>query len=425
MTSPNSGHTAANIASAQDGLRDGDVITSPSLTNMVEGVQGNGILRLQDGAYDMTSRNEASADSPGFITKTGPNTITVQGGYAVMDGVLYSFGGGPGNDQALTLSGALAYCDSTPLAANEESLYVVYVCASSNAAHTLARLRITGGTPVSQTGNVYPPIPSGFLVNPNPVLGAGELNGHSIVLGVLRCVHGGPAPDLADIIETNDKRTFTQSAARYFAPLNRNIGAATPSNNQSIDRKNNSGVNSDAHLKSLFNNTDEDGDFGGVHGPNRIDVSGLWVSHQNYDTPAVTAPGAADADYGLGIAGGIDPGATTPTDVLYYAGQANSNQAADTGGGMYTVRLGSRGVDSGTITLGGTVVWPITSYGDSIFIINVAGGTLNLTPTGSFPEGHMIDVKKSGGAGALQFNGNGVATYEKWVFDGAAWQQLV
>ena len=96
MTNPNSGHTAANIPSAQDGLRDGDVITSPSLTNFVEAVHGNGIIRLQDSAYDMTSRNEATTDSPGFITKTGPNTITVQGGYAVMDGVMYSFGGGPG-----------------------------------------------------------------------------------------------------------------------------------------------------------------------------------------------------------------------------------------------------------------------------------------------------------------------------------------
>jgi hypothetical protein len=425
MVNPNSGHTAANQPSAQDGLRDGDIITSPSLTNLVEGVHGNGILRLQDGAYDMVGRNEVTGDAPGFITRTGANTITVQGGYAVMDGVMYSFGGGPGNDQVLTLSGALAYCDSTPLGALQESLYVVYLCASSNAAHTQARIRIIGGTPVSQTGNVYPPIPSTSLINPNTILGAGELNGHSVILGVLRCRHGGPAPDMADIIEVNDKRTFVQSSARYFAPLNRNVGVATPSNNQSIDRKKNSGVNTDAHLKSLFNNADEDGDFGGTHGADRIDISGLWVSHQNWDTPAVTPPIAADSDYGLGIAGGIDPSATnTPTDVLYYSGQANSNQSLDAGAGMYTVRLGSRGVDSGTITIAGVVAWPITSYGDSVFIINVAGGgTLNLVPTGTFPEGHIIDVKCTGGT--LQFNGNGVATYEKWVFDGNGWQQLV
>lgn len=429
MTSPNSGHTAANQPSAQDGLRDGDVITSPTLTNFVEGVHGNGIIRIQDSAYDMAGRNLVTGDSPGFITRTGQNTITVQGGYAIMDGVMYSFGGGPGNDQALVLDASLAYCASTPLSGNEESLYVVYLCASSNASHTQARIRIAGGTPVSQVGNIYPPIPSAFLVNPNTVLGAGEKNGHSVVLGILRCRHGGPAPDMADIIEVNDKRVFISSSAKYFTPLNRNIGTPTPSDNKSIDRKNNSGVNTDAHLKTLFANTDEDGDFGGTHGANRIDVSGLWVSHQNYDTPAATIPSANDADYGLGVAGGKDTTGKTPTDVLYFSGQSNADQTSDAGAAMYTTRLGSRGVDVGTWTKGsgGTVAWPITANGDSVFIINVAtgGSTLNLVPTGAFPEGHMIDVKLSGGAGALQFNGNAVASYEKWVYGGSAWHQLI
>ena len=96
---------------------------------------------------------------------------------------------------------------------------------------------------------------------------------------------------------------------------------------------------------------------------------------------------------------------------------------------MFTTRLGTRGVDVGTWTKGsaGTVVWPITSYGDSVFIINVAtaGSTLNLTPTGTFPEGHIIDVKLSGGAGALQFNGNAVTGYKRWVYDGNGWHNLL
>ena len=60
-----------------------------------------------------------------------------------------------------------------------------------------------------------------------------------------------------------------------------------------------------------------------------------------------------DPDYGLGIAGGIDGGGTnTPTDVLYFSGQANSNQASAVGGSMFTTRLGARGVDVGTWTKG-------------------------------------------------------------------------
>lgn len=430
MTSPNSAHTAANLALAQDGLRDGDVITSPSLTNVIEAVHGNGIIRLQDGAYGMTSRNDTATNSPGHCTRTGVNTFTVAGGLCVMDGVLYSFGGGPGSTQAMTIDNTLAYTNTTALLVGQEAVYVVYVCASSNAAHTNARLRIAGGSPVSSSGNVYPPIPDGFLTNPNTVLGVGELNGHALVLATLRCQYNaGGGADSVDIIEVNDKRHFISSSARYYTPLVRN-NATTTANANSINRTNDSGVNTDLDLKEVFGaSNDESGDFGGTIGANRIDSSAVWVSHQRWDTPTTTPPISTDADYGLGISGGIDGGGTnTPTDVLYLSGQANADQSSAVGGSMYTVRLGSKGVDVATWTAGaGTTNWPITSYGDSVFIINVAnaGAVLNLVPSGTFPEGHIIDVKLSGGAGTLQFNGNGVATYERWVYDGNAWHQLL
>ena len=52
---PLSGHTNANMtlsgsASAADKLIDGSHILSPSITNLYEGVHGNGILLLQDTA---------------------------------------------------------------------------------------------------------------------------------------------------------------------------------------------------------------------------------------------------------------------------------------------------------------------------------------------------------------------------------------
>lgn len=432
MTSPNSAHTAANFTLAQDGLRDGDVITSPSLTNLVEAVHGNGIIRLQDSAYGMTSRNDTATNSPGHCTRSAESTFTVAGGVCVMDGVLYSFGGGPGSAQAMTIDNTLAYCDTTALTTGQEAVYVVYICASSNAAHTNARIRIAGGSPVATSGNVYPPIPEGYLINPNTVLGAvSEKNGHALVLATIRCqfsASGGN--DKVNIIEVNDKRHFVSSSARYYTPLIRN-NATTSASAVSVNRTNVSGVNTDSDLKDVFGaGDDESGDFGGTIGANRIDTSAMWVSHQRWDTPSATPPSASDPDYGLGVAGGIDGGGTnTPTDVLYFSGQANSDQSSAVGGSMFTTRLGTRGVDVGTWTKGsaGAVVWPITSYGDSVFIINVAtaGSTLNLTPTGTFPEGHIIDVKLSGGAGALQFNGNAVSGYERWVYDGNGWHNLL
>jgi len=430
MTSPNSAHTAANLALAQDGLRDGDVITSPSLTNTIEAVHGNGIIRLQDSAYGMTSRNDTATNSPGHCTRTAESAFTVAGGVCVMDGVLYSFGGGPGATTTMTIDNTLAYADTTALTTGQEAVYVVYICASSNAAHTNARVRIAGGSPVATSGNVYPPIPDGYLTNPNTVLGAvSEKNGHALVLATIRCqfsASGGN--DKVNIIEVNDKRHFVSSSARYYTPLIRN-NATTSANAVSVNRTNDSGVNSDTDLKDVFGaSNDESGDFGGTIGSNRIDTAAVWVSHQRWDTPTFIPPTSTEAHYGLGITGGVDSGGTnTPTDVLYLSGQANADQSSATGGSMYTVRLGSKGVDVGTWAGVGSTDWPVTAYGDSVFIINVAtpGATLNLVPTGAFPEGHIIDVKLSGGAGALQFNGNAVTGYERWVYDGNSWHNLL
>ena len=49
MSNPISGHTAATSFSGSSGLRDGDSITSPSLTNTYEAHHGNGIITSPDG----------------------------------------------------------------------------------------------------------------------------------------------------------------------------------------------------------------------------------------------------------------------------------------------------------------------------------------------------------------------------------------
>ena len=78
MVNPLSGHTAAGNTLGQDGLRDGDVITSPSLTNALEGIHGNGILRLRDSAM---ARPDIVNGSEGALTVgASAHLLTVQGG---------------------------------------------------------------------------------------------------------------------------------------------------------------------------------------------------------------------------------------------------------------------------------------------------------------------------------------------------------
>ena len=94
---PLSGHTAANYAGALgvDGLKDGAQILSASLTNLYEGIHGNGILLIEDTAIGETDRNNAD-NLPGAISRHGDNDekITIKGGEEILDGVVYAFAGG-------------------------------------------------------------------------------------------------------------------------------------------------------------------------------------------------------------------------------------------------------------------------------------------------------------------------------------------
>ena len=219
MVNPKSGHTAANITLGVDGLRDGDVITSPSLTNLLEGLHGNGIIRLQDGARAQANRNEVMTNAPGHCVRATASTLTVHGGYAVLDGCLYAFAGGAGASVTLTLENTQNYVSSTALSSGEEVLYVIYLVGNSNAARSSSRVRVLGGTPTTTTTGVFPPVPDGFLTD--PITGLAEANSQTIVLAVVRAIYksSGGGNDNIDIVEVNDKRTFIHNTPHYFTPL--------------------------------------------------------------------------------------------------------------------------------------------------------------------------------------------------------------
>tara|TARA_R100000152_G_C6782093_1_gene218354 strand:+ start:2675 stop:4030 length:1356 start_codon:yes stop_codon:yes gene_type:complete len=449
MANPNSGHTAANITWGSDGLRDGDVITSATLTNIVHGVHGNGILRLQDNVFGMTSRNEVMTQSPGHLTRSDENTLTVKGGYCVLDGVLYSFAGGPGQSVNVDIDNTQNYCTSTVLAAGQECIYTVYLVGSSNSAHANARVKIAGGTPTTTTSGVFPP--SASVMNVDPIAGYSELNAHSVILGVVRCVFqaGTGGPDNVNIIEINDKRVFIRPSPDYIMPLTSNVDA-TAADAATVSRTYRNGVNYDVQLKSVFGSGHvESGDFGGVHGSNRIDVAALWVSHQNWKASVADAtdpavPSSSDPNYGLGPGGGYDSttatyaDAQTPTDVLYFSGQGNAKQSLATGGAMTTVRLGSKGVDVFQLTVSGNKAWPVTSYGDQVFITDCTtapsgSNFVTYTPTGEFPEGHMIWIQNTNGShDNIRFNATGISNQviesgktAQYVYDGTTWYRLM
>tara|TARA_R110002020_G_scaffold14091_4_gene50142 strand:+ start:4069 stop:5415 length:1347 start_codon:yes stop_codon:yes gene_type:complete len=445
MVNPKSGHTAANITLGVDGLRDGDVITSPSLTNLLEGLHGNGIIRLQDGARAQANRNEVMTNAPGHCVRATASTLTVHGGYAVLDGCLYAFAGGAGASVTLTLENTQNYVSSTALSSGEEVLYVIYLVGNSNAARSSSRVRVLGGTPTTTTTGVFPPVPDGFLTD--PITGLAEANSQTIVLAVVRAIYksSGGGNDNIDIVEVNDKRTFIHNTPHYFTPL---TTASTTANATTVVRSNDKGINTDVQLKNLEFGADEQGDFGTAIGGNRIDVSALWVSHQNWKASIADAtdpalPSSSDPNYGLGPGGGYDSttatyaDAQTPTDVLYFSGQGNAKQSLAAGGAMTTVRVGSKGVDKFQLTVSGNKAWPVTSYGDQVFITDCTtapsgSNFVTYTPDGEFPEGHMIWIQNTNGAhDNIRFNGTGISNQviesgktAQYVYDGTTWYRL-
>ena len=112
-----SGHTQA--------LTDGDYILSPSITNLFEGVHGNGILMYEDTATGDSNRN-AKATTPGLVTDNGTNSIIVRGGFAVLDGMIVPFGNiNSGATTTITLQQSTIEGSTSALSSGESCLLVV------------------------------------------------------------------------------------------------------------------------------------------------------------------------------------------------------------------------------------------------------------------------------------------------------------
>ena len=104
MTNPLAGHTSATgLGSSSEGLRDGDGLSSPSLTSLYEGTHGNGILRIEDTAIGSSTRNSIISATPGFVETGTSGQLTIHGGWCVIDGALYKFAGGAGSTQVINV----------------------------------------------------------------------------------------------------------------------------------------------------------------------------------------------------------------------------------------------------------------------------------------------------------------------------------
>lgn len=373
------GHTAAQNTLGQDGLRDGDSLSPTTLTNLIQGVQGNGILRYQDGAYG-SSRNETnSGNQPGSIVRASSSTLTVSGGFAVLDGALYEFGSGVGNTITLDLNSGSHGSGALTLAANEQAIYTVYVAPSGGN----NKVYYEGGSPVDSTTGLYPSASNQYLIDYDT--GATQDNMKTIVLAHIRVeyVASGGGSNNLNITEINDKRVFIEGSADYRVPLS--VGTIT--SGEIVDGGA-EGINTIAHLNAVHN------DNGELAVADTVNVH--WVSHPRYGAFNQSPPSASDAGYGQGPSRGLDRGGGHVADSFYFAGRNNQQT------GHYSVRLQGMGVDATSTALTTNGTWVVTADGDSFFMLAPNSGvniTLQPEKDGTnykFPEGHVIEVCNNG-----------------------------
>ena len=405
-----SGHTAAGHPLGNDGLRDGDSLSSPTLTNMLQGLKGNGILRMQDTLMAASSRNDV-ANNPGYVVKTSANTLTITGGYVTLEGQLYEFAGGPGGTAVVTIG---THGTGTALAASgEQSMYVVYVASQGGSGNVYA----DGGTPVKTSTGLYPTLPSQYLSNYDT--GTTRKNQNVVVLATVRCEYSSSGGShKVNVIEINDKRAYLRSNPIYMFPV-----TSGGLNTSQVDRSSTKGVQTAAELRALFAAPES-----GVIGANAtgtstpIDAGVLWMSTSKDGT-----------SLGFGPGDGSDRGDRTMQDELFFAAQENSQL------NIVSKRLFTKGVSAPTAALNTPDdPYTITSHGDQFIVLNVnAGQTVTVNPekNGSnylFPEGHAIEIYVTNtGNGKVVFDSDGLndsvigsapsGTRRKFLYDGSAW----
>ena len=339
---PISGHTNHNLTVATatnvDGLGDGDHILSPTLTNMVEGIHGNGVIMYDDTSGGEGSRNKPH-ELPGAVNYASGTTFTVQGGYAVLDGIMYQFAGGVGDEQTYTLntSSASAAGSPTALTSGKEALVVVYVSADNTS--TVKNIYWELGTATTAGTNSYPATPTSFLNIPIATGTASEnylSNNQTVVLAVLRVAFASGGDDLKLVItEVNDKRVFIRPSPMYFSPVTSGDVAST---DELLDL--------DAFHSGIGN---------GALGASRFGA--MWQS------------------FGAAVTGSTVP--DDNKDVLYYSG---------THAARFTRSVFDRVLTSADATI------TIKSTDANALILTPTAST-NVITNGSFPAGYIIYIR--------------------------------
>jgi len=172
------GHeTASETAYQTDGLRDTDVLASPTLTNFNQRALLNGVIPLTLNAYNVTARNNTASGNCACSRVSGNHQqILVQAGTVMVDGVIHSIAS---RTLTLTTTTLYPYNNTTApvISGDQEMIMLVYF--DPGITQVSGKIGFIYGTAVDTSTGAYPTSPSGHLDTQTIVLASARLHYNS------------------------------------------------------------------------------------------------------------------------------------------------------------------------------------------------------------------------------------------------------
>ena len=218
MASLGQGHETANASYQTDGLRDTDVLASPTLTNFNQRALLNGVIPLTLNAYNSGTRNNTASGNCA-CEKQDYKTIDIKAGTVIVDGVIHTVAA---RDIDITTSALYAthstHSNFTGLnAANEEAILLVYFDPAITSSS--GKIGLICGTVIDTSSGVYPSSPSAHLSNQTVVLASARLH---------------YANSRQEIASLEDKRVFARPGPLTLSSVISSGGVATSDVNSLI-----------------------------------------------------------------------------------------------------------------------------------------------------------------------------------------------
>ena len=200
------GHETAVKSYQTDGLRDTDVLASPTLTNLNERGLMNGVVPITLNKYSDTARN--TTETLNCSCTFSGTSITINAGTVQLDGMFYAISAQTINIASATAKFATYNSSTAPTTtANNERILLVYVDPKIS-----GNIGMTYGAALNTASGAYPQSPSGHLARQTVVLASARLTYNSgLVISSLEdkrvFIRPGPLP-VSSLINASGNATM-------------------------------------------------------------------------------------------------------------------------------------------------------------------------------------------------------------------------